>query len=698
MSASLTVTSCAIAANGKTLTFTISGATGALTPSSGITGVTCTYLGNIYQMASATVSGTTVTATLAFPVPTGTVTTSVSTSSNLQDSAGTPNTIAASQTGLTTTNSSTAGVLAVPMSNANFQRYGDWPAAVSSQGRNLVAALQAEFDIGFTGTDIAVVAYTNFVSTCGVMVDGPQSQVASVSCLNNAAWSVIPLATGLAQATHQLYASSFGFQVDNGTTSGSGNATLLIAGATRSVSAPTISPSLVDNTVVSSANISTEGCITIFGTVAGATVPYASCGQGFRFAAQTTHVGLYGLYYGTVTTGCIALYCDGVLISEVMPGVGANGLPAAGTYGLTRVILSTKCDGSQVHEYQVVGGGGMTGNQVSGFYTYSIETDSGVAAVAHSALSVLGDLGESNCANYEVNDFRIGDLWQTSRALGMGMSRYGFAGWKSSDGLANYTNLSPNLASCIIYLGSNDVTAATAIGNTTTSGTYIYNVYTLLGDVRTFIGAGKPIIYRDMYPVSGINGTSRTTYNNAVTTAFNAYVAANPSDTKVFHWNTDAWIDGTNDVFSDLGLHLKLSGYTKVANKQIPLMLAAQGTASYSIATTQPTGFVNKASAPITVALSNGATFTGVETITLTSSDTGAVLAPSVGSPGTGAVTVTPTAGTNGFTFTFKASALGSPTITPTSTPDGGNTWKNPSALTMTVTTPRLLINPFNGQ
>ena len=67
-------------------------------------------------------------------------------------------------------------------------------------------------------------------------------------------------------------------------------------------------------------------------------------------------------------------------------------------------------------------------------------------------------------------------------------------------------------------------------------------------------------------------------------------------------------------------------------------------------------GGMGVASSNFTVTRSSG-TFNGTQTVTIADGSAGGTITPSVGSPGTGSVIVTPTSGTSSFTFTYNAAS-----------------------------------------
>jgi hypothetical protein len=94
-------------------------------------------------------------------------------------------------------------------------------------------------------------------------------------------------------------------------------------------------------------------------------------------------------------------------------------------------------------------------------------------------------------------------------------------------------------------------------------------------------------------------------------------------------------------------------------------------------------GTVSLPSTTFTVVL-NGAQFNGLQTVTISDNGEGGTITPSIGSPGTDTVTVTPANHATGFTFTFTPASTGIVTLTLTN----GQKWTNPSNLTYNSQTP----------
>jgi lysophospholipase L1-like esterase len=145
----------------------------------------------------------------------------------------------------------------------------------------------------------------------------------------------------------------------------------------------------------------------------------------------------------------------------------------------------------------------------------------------------------------------------------------------------------------------------------------------------------------------------------------------------------------TDDLNVD-GVHPTTTGHAKYANRAAP---AVSPTGFTSTAPT--TGEPGEASDNGTVTIAAGATFTGDQTITITSDNGSDTITPSVGDPGVGSVTVTPTNGATSFTYTVTRSAAGTSTLTFTN----AQGWTNPDDVEYVATTPTSLINtpPTSG-
>lgn len=105
------------------------------------------------------------------------------------------------------------------------------------------------------------------------------------------------------------------------------------------------------------------------------------------------------------------------------------------------------------------------------------------------------------------------------------------------------------------------------------------------------------------------------------------------------------------------------------------------GTVNYTVS--GPAGGAHgSASAPFTVAVETGASFTGDQSITISDGSAGGTFTPSIGPPGAGLVTVTPADTATSFTFTYTPASAGAKTLSF----GDGQQWSDPAAIIYTAT------------
>lgn len=208
MSATLNLSAATVAANGKTVTATISGGTGtgyAIADKSGLIvrwqdGPTFSF-----PITSASVAGTTLTITLAQPVGTGeTIRLNITTTATLTDSGGnTP----AGQSVLGVTNNSTVAVSFISCDSGLLELgYFGTPTADTGYHQlplnRLALDTSCDYPVEFVanGTDIAVVAYGGGGPTGLARVNGG----AEASLVNDPDgwWNIKSVASGLAAGNH----------------------------------------------------------------------------------------------------------------------------------------------------------------------------------------------------------------------------------------------------------------------------------------------------------------------------------------------------------------------------------------------------------------------------------------------------------------------------------------------------------------
>jgi hypothetical protein len=140
-------------------------------------------------------------------------------------------------------------------------------------------------------------------------------------------------------------------------------------------------------------------------------------------------------------------------------------------------------------------------------------------------------------------------------------------------------------------------------------------------------------------------------------------------------WTTlvDGSILLTTSDLSD-GVHPTTAGHAKYAKRIAPILVSP----SYTVSGPS-NGLVSQASTDFTVNLGSSAPFLGDQTITISDGGNGGTFTPSVGSPGTSSVTVTPATSATSFTFTYTPASSGTKTFTFTNTQSG---WSDPNNIT----------------
>ncbi len=657
-SASLIVSSATLASDGKTLTANIGGVSGSLSPSSGITGFTVKSIDpnskyNVYPV-TATATGSTVTLVLNFPIASGRVVTvdlATSSGSNLTDGASNTPT---GQTGVSVTNNSSRTVTFFPASNSAIQ----CSESCSTSAPNGVFANRTLFwtngfyngriDFSATGTDVAfaMVDYTSKTDLGSTVVDGNTTTwTAALSPLpaNYTNFFIQPILSSSTDTLHNItvydkYKASNSIGID-------GSTGILVAGASPSLSIPSGSWG-------TQYYLSTDPSYVSLYTIPRSGVYYSfQGGQSFRFTSNTSFVAIWD--YSAIT---YAVYQDGVQIATTATISTAT--------NLTRTVLASGLDTTHSHQYWVMPIFGST--NVSYF---EIDTGS-LSAVAKVSPNIETFYGDSISADWIITDDRQGDSYIVTNNIGSVARRVAVGGTTMSIyGRDHASNIPATSSRVWVRYGTNDL-GVTTIGSVGQAGTFTGDYYTMIGNIRTQIGAGKPIYLEGIFPRSNVN---RVNYNTAMQTAVAAYKASNPTDTAIQYISTDNWINTTDDQAEP---HPTAQGYAKIANREIPYA----STTGYTIAGST-TGSQGQASTNFTVTIASGSTFTGDETVTLSDGSNGGTFTPSVGSPGVSTVTVTPANGATSFTFTYIPATAGTKTLTFTN----GQGWTDSSSMTYVV-------------
>lgn len=242
--------------------------------------------------------------------------------------------------------------------------------------------------------------------------------------------------------------------------------------------------------------------------------------------------------------------------------------------------------------------------------------------------------------------------------------------------------------------GGQTMTAAGAAAMGTQYGNYFYaQPYYLVGpptgsNTLALGIAGAHEIYANIVSFNGVNQTTPVrsgTYQNINNTTANPSmtITSNTSDLTITCVSPYASaLSGGTLVTASSGSYGASMGYSTVGASSVTQTYTASanawGMAGFSVMP-QPqapalslsgcpsSGNIGAASATCTIATSQS--FDGVHSVTITDSNTmyPGTLTPSVGSPGTGSVTVTPSNGATSFTVTYTPSTvIGTRTLTTT--------------------------------
>lgn len=664
MGQDLTISFSPLASNGRTLVGTISGGSGSgYGPSSGVSGISVNLTTNslpvAVQQASAIISGSTITITLAGVILSGqTVTVDVATGSNLTDSSS--NT-AQGQTGVAVTNNSTVSGTTIAGSNSSLYFLGYWvPSSGSGHNFQLISGTNSRLDTVVTGTDCDIQLYggQNYTLT----VDGTPTSITAPA--STTTWVWYSLFAGKSNTAHTVSVTGLAFDTDN---------TLRVVGS--GVSSPTgYGPYYQISAAPLSTYSAIEGSPTTSSTSGYTASPltWGEAGAGIRFKANVTDLWLWGFH----SSDQLVVLQDGVALTPLTVDNSsvfdlfhvASGLSGTHEYEITYIGATNSGHGSLNFASGVMLGGGT-----------------GLVSLAHTARSGIASYGDSIVQQSQANcvtSCMQGDWWLSTRPLNYIEDRRGNAGQQVStylrDNTAQITSLSPAPVAAWLCGGVNDQISGVTIGAVGTPGTFTGDDYTMIANVVSGLPPHTPVFHRAILPNSSANSSNRSTYNTAIQTAVNAYVAANPGAT-VYYVPTDNWIisSGSTDLIDSV-LHPNSSGYAKIANRQIPIHASLTGTAFTAPSTAS--GTAGSASPAITITLAGSATFTGDQTVTITSDNGTDVLTPSVGSPGTGNVTVTPTNGLTAFTYTVNRSTAGTSHLSYTVNTTVQAQWATPSS------------------
>ncbi len=669
MAANITLSSPAVAADGVTLTATMTGGTGSgytVSSSAGIQ-INATFNGAQLRMSvsgTPSISGTTITIVLGFPIGAGWTLTRITTTTGCTFGDDGGNTYQA-QTNLSFTNNSTVTVTAFPASTSGFKMIGGFTAGTTS-GRSSnqpVSAMNgdngSQYAFRATGTAVAIIAYAQTTTGGRIKVDsGAYATSAwSSSALNT--WSALPVSAGLSDDGHDYVVLFTSLWLDAGTGATNNGGVILVAGATPAVSDH--SGQYGDNYWLDSAPFTTYGIIertkTTTSTYAGHTSYWIPPTQSIRFKSRSNVVALFT----SRNNQSYSLYQDGVLVGTAAAGAGG------GNFG--RIALATSLDTTATHEYQILVHIPDQNNGTADNYAAILElAGAGIEASAVVARDKVATYGDSIAEGSGITDFRENAQFLTHNPRGKFAVMVASGGSRvSTYGRDNTANLPSDASEVWCWYGIND------IGGSIPQATFEADYATMLSNIRTRCASAK-IYALHPFPATNYNETTRLQFGARIATALTTSGISNAVVIPTTNWIPQ------NTTYLPDGLHPNTAGYAKIANRQIPIA----ATASISI-TGPSTGAPGVASSTFTCTLAGGATFTGDQVVTLTASD-GTISATasggSISGNGTGTVAVTAADGQTSFTFTYTPATAGAKTITPTVTEAG---WTMPAATNYTA-------------
>lgn len=629
MSASITIGSLSLAANGKTLTATLSGGTGTgYAPSSGVTGLVVTRTSGTstkVKLALTVISSTTLTLTLDTPLGTGeTLTVDLSASSNLTDSGS--NT-ATGQSGVSATNSSTKA--AASFSSASLASGVAISACIAGKFDNFSFGGHSYYNFGpncelnLTVTGASDFAICMLDSSCSVTVDG--GSPATSTATNASAFELTSAFSGLSDSSPHTVRLLFS---SPGLTQASASVMFHATGT----STPTIAIADGYGEALQLGTGSTVG--SYIARDSGRLVSaggYALCDffnmGSLRHSAKTSIIR--GWLFNNQR---IRLWTDGVAGS-----VQTITVPSAGLY-----TLFSGLDNTAYHEYRIEFLSFLD-NEI-----FQIMFDGvGLALVAHPLLTkCVADYGDSTVegnlnSGPEVNfPYLLGEA-QVLAPLAIGQSGQRVSTWlRDNVALISGCLQTPTVA--WTHGGSNDV------ANSVPVATFEADYVTMIKNERTDFPNAR-LYFQSINDATAAAGGSPKSYSQAIIDA----VATVKADVTVGNRDKIHWVPSYADLLTGVwdGTHPTASQMPTIVWYMTPF----KADVGYTTFGTSGT---------VTVNIAAGGKFAG----TLLGTTQTITLAISAGTPTItvvgsvvdnldGTWTVTPDHGETGFTYTNSANA-----------------------------------------
>lgn len=225
---------------------------------------------------------------------------------------------------------------------------------------------------------------------------------------------------------------------------------------------------------------------------------------------------------------------------------------------------------------------------------------------------------------------------------------------------------------CIFFAGTNDI----FFGETAAGLEALYDAGAALARAD-----GALPCFIEILPASGRSAGQETDRQTV-----NAWLRSNYPNNTVKVCDDAAFdnvADAANETYFIDGLHPTTAGDAIIETYVRAFILATSDDASGYTFSGPSTGIAGTPSSNFTITFTGGSV-SGAQAITLSDGANGGLFTPSVGSPGTNSITVTPSQGTASFTFTYTPASAGVKTITP-SNPQN---WLEASAIAYTATAP----------
>lgn len=306
-------------------------------------------------------------------------------------------------------------------------------------------------------------------------------------------------------------------------------------------------------------------------TNSGHTVKQLNPSQSIRFTSSSTSV-VINTYFSTAAGRTYVLLQDGV-------EVGSVAIPASGSGAYADRTLATGLSGT--HEYEILCITPIQGEIGTWYDSHLVLDDNSLSAVPHPNRFVWGMYGDSitgmtaahqtNLASPLITDTRYGDMWIACQANGHAMNISGVAGGKVvNTGRDSTGNIPVAVDGVRVEYGINDAPDLPA-GNATFQTAY----GVMIDNIRTRIGAGKPIVCLRPFPTVGDSGQAN------IGTLIQAAIAGKAD---VSYVDTAGWITETTAFMPD-SLHPNAAGYAMIASPETPVLAAAAGAAVVSATT-----------------------------------------------------------------------------------------------------------------